>query len=69
MPQKYGRFGTIRPFGPRGLENVQQSSATCGRVALGHGPGGGRVPDQRALAGDQRAVVGGIVVADGVGAA
>ena len=35
------------------------------RIALGHRPGGGRVEDQRRLAGDQCAVVGRIVVADG----
>src|SRR6202166_992895 len=42
MPQKYGRWGTMRPFGPRGLENVQQSSATCGasRLATAQAEGG-----------------------------
>src|ERR1700677_852080 len=42
MPQKYGRCGTIRPFGPRGLENVQQSSATWGasRLATAQADGG-----------------------------
>src|SRR5476651_2526262 len=42
MPQKYGRCGTSRPFGPRGLENVQQSAATCGasRFATAQAEGG-----------------------------
>src|SRR5689334_10629569 len=41
-PQKYGRCGTMRPFGPVGLGNVQQSSATCGasRLATDHAEGG-----------------------------
>src|SRR5271165_1572791 len=42
IPQKYGRCGTMRPFGPRGLENVQQSSATRGasRLATAQAEGG-----------------------------
>src|SRR5580704_5323159 len=42
MPQKYGRWGTRRPTGPRGLGNVQQSSATCGasRLATAQAEGG-----------------------------
>src|SRR5580658_7537615 len=42
IPQKYGRCGTMRPFGPRGLENVQQSAATCGasRLATAQADGG-----------------------------
>src|SRR5215472_18069592 len=41
-PQKYGRCGTMRPFGPSGLGNVQQSSATCGasRLATAQADGG-----------------------------
>src|ERR1700733_11128432 len=41
-PQKYGRCGTIRPFGPSGLGNVQQSSATFGasRFATAQAEGG-----------------------------
>src|SRR5579872_5861388 len=41
-PQKYGRCGTRRPFGPSGLGNVQQSSATCGasRLATAQADGG-----------------------------
>src|SRR5579872_2660198 len=41
-PQKYGRCGTRRPFGPRGLGNVQQSAATCGasRLATAQADGG-----------------------------
>src|SRR5215213_9310296 len=42
MPQKYGRWGTMRPFGPFGLGKVQQSAATCGasRFATAHADGG-----------------------------
>ena len=42
MPQKYGRCGTRRPFGPRGLGKVQQSAATCGasRLATAQAEGG-----------------------------
>jgi hypothetical protein len=38
-----------------------------GSVALRHRPGGGGIVDQRALSGDQRPVVGCIVIADRVG--
>src|SRR6201994_367211 len=42
MPQKYGRCGTRRPFGPVGLGKVQQSAATCGasRLATAQADGG-----------------------------
>src|SRR5271157_5812070 len=42
MPQNYGRCGSMRPFGPRGFEKVQQSSATCGasRLATAQAEGG-----------------------------
>src|SRR5271170_14807 len=41
-PQKYGRCGTMRPFGPVGLGKVQQSSATWGasRLATAQADGG-----------------------------
>src|SRR3954467_4638447 len=54
MPQKYGRCGTGRPFGPRGLEKVQQSAAICGasRLATAHAEGGFQImallPEMRA---------------------
>src|SRR4051812_19467447 len=42
IPQKYGRYGWMRPFGPRGAENVHSCSATCGlsRLATAHALGG-----------------------------
>src|SRR5271166_637464 len=42
IPQKYGRCGTRRPTGPRGLGKVQQSWATCGasRLATAQADGG-----------------------------
>src|ERR1700761_5483923 len=42
MPKKYGRIGTMRPFGPRGFGKVHRSSAICGasRLATAHADGG-----------------------------
>ncbi len=40
---------------------VQHCSATLRRIAFGDGPGARRVHDQRAFAGDQPLVVGGVV--------
>src|SRR5215467_8549507 len=42
MPQKYGRNGAKRPFGPDGKPCVQHCSATCGasRLATAHALGG-----------------------------
>src|SRR6185437_4217291 len=41
-PQKYGRSGMNRPFGPAGLGNVQQSAAIFGasRLATAQAEGG-----------------------------
>ena len=42
MPQKYGRNGAKRPFGPDGMPCVQHCSATCGasRLATAQALGG-----------------------------
>src|SRR5215468_1081519 len=42
MPQKYGRYGAKRPFGPAGKPCVQHCSATCGasRLATAQALGG-----------------------------
>src|SRR5277367_1227431 len=54
MPQKYGRYGTSRPFGPRGFGKVQQSAATSGasRLATAQAEGGFQImaalPEMRA---------------------
>src|SRR5437868_10879918 len=42
MPQKYGRNGATRPFGPAGKPCVQHCSATCGasRLATAQALGG-----------------------------
>src|SRR5205085_7309524 len=42
MPQKYGRNGAKRPFGPDGKPCVQHCSATCGasRLATAQALGG-----------------------------
>ena len=42
MPQKYGRNGAKRPFGPDGMPWVQHCSATCGasRLATAQALGG-----------------------------
>ena len=62
-PQKNVAVGTKRPFGPDRRREGPAIRGNLRRVALRHRPGRWRVEDQRALAGDQRAVVRGVVVA------
>ena len=60
-PWNVGSCPTKRPFGPFGIGCVQQFSATFGLSRLATAPGARRVHDARSLAGNEPAVVAGII--------